>query len=113
MILLITSEAPPQTDENRTASISPQRRKPARHSPEAQPMADGQSEAARAIALRAGDAEMIHLFSLSWMFFGTKKNVHALRAGSDICKERTRNVGPFPFLPSPSRGMRAMWNFRR
>jgi len=98
---------------NPPASQASQPAKPARHSPEAQPMADGQSEAARARALRAGDAEMIHLFSLSWMFFGTKKNVHAFRAGSDICKERTRNVGPFPFLPSPSRGMRAMWNFRR
>jgi hypothetical protein len=62
--------------------------------------------------------EMIYLFSLpltpvklavAFNGAGTpaKKNAHALRARLDKCKELTRSVRSFPFLPSS-----APWNGR-
>jgi len=67
-----TSEASPQTDENRMESISPQI-----------------SKARRDDSSFSFAAEM-----------PAKKNNHALRARPDRFKELTRSVRSFPFLPS-------------
>jgi len=70
--LVLSSEALPQADENRTASISPQGR-------------------------RAYRDDSFFFFAAETP---AKKNGHALRATSDKFRQLTRSVRSFPFLPS-------------
>ncbi len=70
--LSVPSEAPPQTDENRMESISPQSR-----------------------GARRDDSSFFFAAETP-----AKKNRHALRARPDKFRQLTRSVRSFPFLPS-------------